>query len=154
MLLTLNPSDFWQFRFFIGLIIDDHNNIANNLDRFAFLEYPSRYLNWVAHLGTQRFQLTQHCFRLMNENYHNIYICCIFSLSFASCEFVFAKKMYSLIYFRLTHEHASFVMYYYDQKYSAIQWFGFLRWYSSFYYLLYIFMTIVARQITNISYVE
>ena len=58
MFLTLNPSDFWQFRSFIGLIIDNHNNIVNNLNRFVFLEYPNRYPNWVAHLGTQRFQLT------------------------------------------------------------------------------------------------
>ena len=57
--LTLNPSDFWQFRLFIGLIIDNHDNIVNNLDRFVFSEYPNRYPNWVPHLGTQRFQLTQ-----------------------------------------------------------------------------------------------
>ena len=59
MFLTLNPSDFWQFRLFIGLIIDNLKNIVNNLDRFVFLEYPNRYPNWVAHLGTQRFQLTR-----------------------------------------------------------------------------------------------
>ena len=47
MSLTLNPSDFWQFRFFIGLIIDNHNNIVNNLDRFVFSEYPNRYPNWL-----------------------------------------------------------------------------------------------------------
>ena len=58
MFLTLNPSDFWQFRLFIGLIIDNHNNIVNDLNRFVFLEYPNRYPNWVAHMGTQRFQLT------------------------------------------------------------------------------------------------
>ena len=58
MFLTLNPSDFWQFRLFIGLIIDNHNNIVNNLNRFVFLEYPNRYPNWVAHMVTQRFQLT------------------------------------------------------------------------------------------------
>ena len=32
MFLTLNPSDFWQFRLFIGLIIDNHNSIVNNDD--------------------------------------------------------------------------------------------------------------------------
>ena len=58
MLLTLNPSDFWQFRLFIGLIIDNLKNIVNNLDRFVFLEYPNRYPDWVAHLSTQRFWLT------------------------------------------------------------------------------------------------
>ena len=58
MFLTLNPSDFWQFQLFIGLIIDNHNSIVNNLDRFVFSEYPNRYSNWVSHLGTQRFQLT------------------------------------------------------------------------------------------------
>ena len=59
MFLTLKPSNFWQFPLFIGLIIDNHNNIVNNLDRFVFSEYPNRYPNWVPHLGTQRFQLTQ-----------------------------------------------------------------------------------------------
>ena len=58
MFLTLNPSDFWQFPLLIGLIIDNHNNIVSNLDRFVFSEYPNRYPNWVPHLGTQRFQLT------------------------------------------------------------------------------------------------
>ena len=48
----------WQFRLFIGLIIDNHNNIVNNLDRFVFSDNPNRYPNWVPHLGTQRFQLT------------------------------------------------------------------------------------------------
>ena len=68
MFLTLNPSDFWEFWLLIGLIIDYHNNIVNNLNRFVFLEYPKRYPNWVAHLGTQRFQLTpqflSHCYSL------------------------------------------------------------------------------------------
>ena len=36
---SLNPSDFWEFWLFIGLIIDNLNNIVNNLDRFVFLEY-------------------------------------------------------------------------------------------------------------------
>ena len=36
MFLNLSPSDFWQFRLFIGLIIDNTNNIVNNLDRFMF----------------------------------------------------------------------------------------------------------------------
>ena len=58
MFLNLNPSDFWQVRLFIGLIIDNHNNIVNNLDRFVFSEYPNRYPSWVHHLGSQRFQLT------------------------------------------------------------------------------------------------
>ena len=58
MLLTLNPGDFWQFWLLIGLIIDNYNNIVNNLDRFLFLECLDRYPNWVAQLGTQRFQLT------------------------------------------------------------------------------------------------
>ena len=58
MFLNLNPTDFWQFQLFIGLVIDNLNNIVNNLDRFVFLEYPNRHPNWVAHLGTQHFQLT------------------------------------------------------------------------------------------------
>ena len=57
MFLTLNPSDFWQFWLFIGLIIDIHNNTVNNLERFVILEYPNRYSNWVFHWGTQRFQV-------------------------------------------------------------------------------------------------
>ena len=36
MFLNLSPSDFWQFWLFIGLIIDNPNNIVNNLDRFMF----------------------------------------------------------------------------------------------------------------------
>ena len=47
MFLTLNASDFWQFQLFIGLIIDNHNNIVNNLDRLVFSEYPK-----VPQLGT------------------------------------------------------------------------------------------------------
>ena len=44
---------------FIGLIIDNLNNIVNNPDRLVFFfEYPNRYPNWVAHFGTQYFQLT------------------------------------------------------------------------------------------------
>ena len=39
MLLALKPCDFWKFWLFIGLIIDDLNNIINNPDRFVFLEY-------------------------------------------------------------------------------------------------------------------
>ena len=59
MFLTLNLSDFWQFWLFISLVIDNLKNIVNNLDRFVFLDHPNRYPNWVAHLGTQRFQLTR-----------------------------------------------------------------------------------------------
>ena len=75
MFLTLNPSDFWQFRLFIGLIIDSHNNIANNLDQIVFSEYPNRYPNWVPHLGTQRFQLTPDICstRLSAEENYTIY---------------------------------------------------------------------------------
>ena len=39
MLLALKLCDFWKFWLFIGLIIDDLNNIINNPDRFVFLEY-------------------------------------------------------------------------------------------------------------------
>ena len=40
MFESLSPSDFWQFGLFIGLIIDNLNNIVNNLARFIFLYYP------------------------------------------------------------------------------------------------------------------
>ena len=60
MFLSLNLSSFVQFWLFIGLIIDNLNNIVNNFDRFAFLEYPNRYPNWVAHLAVQRFHLTHY----------------------------------------------------------------------------------------------
>ena len=36
MFLILNPSDFCQFWLFIGLIIDNHNNIANIMMDFFF----------------------------------------------------------------------------------------------------------------------
>ena len=76
MIGSLNPSDFWQFSLFVGLIIVNLNNIVNNLDRFeVFLEYPNSYPNWVAHLGAQRFQLIRiftktiisPCFRQAND---------------------------------------------------------------------------------------
>ena len=55
MVLTLNLSNFWQFWLWVGLIIDNLNNIVNNLDSFCFLDYPNRYTNWVAYLGTQHW---------------------------------------------------------------------------------------------------
>ena len=36
MFLILNPSDLCQFWLFIGLIIDNHNNIANIMMDFFF----------------------------------------------------------------------------------------------------------------------
>ena len=42
-----------------GLITYNFNNIANNLDGFVFSENQNRQPNWVAHLVTQRFQLTR-----------------------------------------------------------------------------------------------
>ena len=48
------------------MIIDNLNSIVNNPDKFVFLEYPTRYPNWVAHLGTQRFQLNHIIKKILN----------------------------------------------------------------------------------------